>query len=224
MIPKKIRPYLKIEREKRTRGEERIDGRMVCCGNRAFEVFAEGKIRRGVFSGMRLFPENENIALEVGCKVCGKRIPIFDSRCNEYDSCDWNAGGRDEMISAGHCGEYELSGNDARNSGASEKDSTVCDKRRGVYDSNDSGDGDVFCDSRCGENEPSGEIARPAFRRVVCNRCGGDAFSAAIRYEYSNDEALEIAEPENAFTWIWVALECRGCGMKYRNFIDFETA
>lgn len=82
MIPKKIRPYLKIEREKRTRGEERIDGRLVCCGNRAFEVFAEGKIRHGVFYGMHLFPENENIALEAGCKVCGKRIPVFDSRCD----------------------------------------------------------------------------------------------------------------------------------------------
>lgn len=178
MIPKKIRPYLKIEREKRTRGEERIDGRLVCCGNRSFEVFAEGKIRHGIFYGMHLLPENENIALEAGCKECGKRIPVFDSRCDGYDGCDWNAGGEDEMISDGRCGGYE----------------------------------------------PNGKGARAAFRRVVCNRCGGDAFSVAIRYEYSNDGALEIAEPENAFTWIWVALECRGCGMKYRNFIDFETA
>ena len=197
MIPKKIRPYLKIEREKRTRGEERIDGRLVCCGNRAFEVFAEGKVRHGIFYGMRLFPENENIALEAGCKACGKRIPVFDCRCDGYDGCNWNAGGEDEMISDGRCGEYE---------------------------SSDSGDDGVFCDNRCGEYEPNGRGARAAFRRVVCNRCGGDAFSVAIRYEYSNDEALEIAEPENAFTWIWVALECRGCGMKYRNFIDFETA
>lgn len=197
MIPKKIRPYLKIEREKRMRGEERIDGRLVCCGNRAFEVFAEGKIRHGIFYGMHLFPENENIALEAGCKVCGKRIPVFDSRCDGYDGCDWNAGGEDEMISDGRCGGYE---------------------------SSDSGDDGVFCVSRCGGYEPNGKGVRAAFRRVVCNRCGGDAFSVAIRYEYSNDGALEIAEPENAFTWIWVALECCGCGMKYRNFIDFETA
>lgn len=197
MIPKKIRPYLKIEREKRTRGEERINGRLVCCGNRAFEVFAEGKIRHGIFYGMHLFPENENIALEAGCKVCGKRIPVFDSRCDGYDGCDWNAGGKDEMISDGRCGGYE---------------------------SSDSGDDGVFCVSRCGGYESNGKGVHAAFRRVVCNRCGGDAFSVAIRYEYSNDGALEIAEPENAFTWIWVALECRGCGMKYRNFIDFETA
>lgn len=197
MIPKKIRPYLKIEHEKRTRGEERIDGSLVCCGNRAFEVFAEGKIRHGIFYGMHLFPENENIALEAGCKVCGKRIPVFDSRCDGYDGCDWNAGGEDEMISDGRCGGYE---------------------------SSDSGDDGVFCVSRCGGYEPNGKGARAAFRRVVCNQCGGDAFSVAIRYEYSNDGALEIAEPENAFTWIWVALECRACGMKYRNFIDFETA
>ena len=55
MIPKKIRPYLKIEREKRTRGEERIDGRLVCCGNRAFEVFAEGKSGTAYFTGCASF-------------------------------------------------------------------------------------------------------------------------------------------------------------------------
>ena len=34
---------------------------------------------------------------------------------------------------------------------------------------------------------------------------------------------LEITELDNAFTWIWITLECNKCGTIYKNFVDFET-
>ena len=47
-----------------------------------------------------------------------------------------------------------------------------------------------------------------------------------IKYEYPDIqelEELEITEIDNAFTWIWITLECNNCGTRYKNFVDCET-
>lgn len=61
---------------------------------------------------------------------------------------------------------------------------------------------------------------------VNCKKCLHGNFSIKIRYEYpelQELEALEIATKDNAFTWIWISLECQKCKTKYKNFINFET-
>ncbi len=48
-----------------------------------------------------------------------------------------------------------------------------------------------------------------------------------IKYEYPDTQELmelEMSEIDNAFTWIWITLECSKCGTKYKNFVDCETA
>ena len=62
---------------------------------------------------------------------------------------------------------------------------------------------------------------------IHCKKCRCMTFSINIKYEYPNDMDFEesgIICHDNAFTWIWIMLECSKCGAKYRKFVDFETA
>ena len=71
------------------------------------------------------------------------------------------------------------------------------------------------------------ETAKPsAGSPMACRRCRGNDFSVSIRLEYPDDselQELDILEPDNAFSWIWVTLKCNTCGKKYQSFIDYET-
>ena len=61
---------------------------------------------------------------------------------------------------------------------------------------------------------------------IDCSKCQNESFSVAIKYEYPDIQELqelEINDTDNAFTWIWIALECNKCGTKYKNFVDCET-
>lgn len=63
-------------------------------------------------------------------------------------------------------------------------------------------------------------------KHIVCKKCQSNNFCVYIKYEYpdlNELDKLEIVEIDNAFTWIWVALECNECGTRYKNFIDCET-
>ena len=85
---------------------------------------------------------------------------------------------------------------------------------------------DNSCDGyeKCGSGQP----AHTQRKNVECIKCRGTSFSVDDTYEYPEDieelKELGTAETDNAFTWIWVTLKCRGCGTVYRNFIDYETA
>lgn len=62
---------------------------------------------------------------------------------------------------------------------------------------------------------------------VKCKKCQNGGFSVGIKYEYPDAhelKKLEIPETDNAFTWIWITLECNECGSKYKNFVDCEMA
>ena len=64
-------------------------------------------------------------------------------------------------------------------------------------------------------------------KHIKCPKCLGDDFSVVVRYDYPNIEELdelEIPEIDNAFTWIWITLECNKCGTIYKNFVDCETS
>lgn len=63
---------------------------------------------------------------------------------------------------------------------------------------------------------------------VDCIKCRSRSFSVTIKYEYPDAQEfqeLEISDNnrENAFTWIWITLECNRCGTGYKNFVDCET-
>ena len=61
---------------------------------------------------------------------------------------------------------------------------------------------------------------------IDCLKCRSGIFSVAIKYEYPDIQELqelEISDTDNAFTWIWITLECNKCGTKYKNFVDCET-
>lgn len=91
-----------------------------------------------------------------------------------------------------------------------------CGKIISVFDSN--------CDGyeHCGKNQHTQIIAKP----INCKKCRNDSFSMSIKYEYPDVQELEdlgITEIDNAFTWIWVTLECNKCGTRYKDFINCET-
>lgn len=91
-----------------------------------------------------------------------------------------------------------------------------CGKVISVFDS--SCDGYGQCEKSECECTPTNSIG--------CKKCLHNDFSVYVKYEYPDLqelEELEINETDNAFTWIWITLECNKCGTKYRNFIDLET-
>lgn len=60
-----------------------------------------------------------------------------------------------------------------------------------------------------------------------CKKCTDNNFSVEVKYEYPDYQELMdlgITEIDNAFTWIWITLECNQCGKRYNNLVDFETA
>ena len=85
---------------------------------------------------------------------------------------------------------------------------------------------DNSCDGY--EKCESGQPAHTQRKNVECIKCRGTSFSVDVTYEYPEDieelKELGTEETDNAFTWIWVTLKCRGCGTVYRSFIDYETA
>ena len=63
-------------------------------------------------------------------------------------------------------------------------------------------------------------------RLLNCKNCEADGFSVRLKYEYPDFQELvdlNIADIENAFTWIWISLECNNCRTIYKNFVDFEA-
>ena len=71
-------------------------------------------------------------------------------------------------------------------------------------------------DSSCDGYEQCGkeQYTHVQTKSIDCRNCRNGGFSVA---------ELEITELDNAFTWIWITLECNNCGTIYKNFVDFET-
>ena len=49
------------------------------------------------------------------------------------------------------------------------------------------------------------------------------SFSIKVKYEYAALDETDTDKIDNAFTWIWITLECNLCHTKYKNFISYET-
>jgi hypothetical protein len=63
-------------------------------------------------------------------------------------------------------------------------------------------------------------------RALICKKCHDNSYSVSIKYEYPDEQELrdlEISDIDNAFSWIWITLECNNCGTKYKNIVDCET-
>jgi hypothetical protein len=58
-----------------------------------------------------------------------------------------------------------------------------------------------------------------------CRYCTNMAFTIEIKWEYPPiDEMDELGDSYfDAFTWIWIELQCSRCGNKFHQFIDYET-
>lgn len=92
-----------------------------------------------------------------------------------------------------------------------------CGKRISVFNSSFDGYG------QCGIKKKNICVSP---QPIDCLKCRNESFSVAIKYEYPNIQELqelEISDTDNAFTWIWITLECNNCGSRYKNFIDCET-
>lgn len=92
-----------------------------------------------------------------------------------------------------------------------------CGQAISVFDSGSDGY------DKCGEKQHTHMQMKP----VKCKKCQNGGFSVGIKYEYPDTQELkelEIPEIDNAFTWIWITLECNKCGTRYKNFVDCETA
>ena len=83
---------------------------------------------------------------------------------------------------------------------------------------------DSSCDGyeQCGKDQRIYVSTKP----IDCKKCRNGGFFVDIKYEYPDIQELEevgITEVDNAFTWIWITLECSNCGSRYKNFVDCET-
>ena len=91
-----------------------------------------------------------------------------------------------------------------------------CGKMISVFDSS--------CDGyeQCGKDQYTSVPTKP----IDCKKCGNGGFSVGIKYEYPDIQEMEelgMTEIDNAFTWIWITVECNNCGTKYKNFVDFKA-
>ena len=77
MVPEKIQPFVEVSCQKNKGGNEIVEGALTCCASHDFEVFAEGELKRGIFSKLYLLPENDRLALKARCKKCGRDIPLI---------------------------------------------------------------------------------------------------------------------------------------------------
>ena len=92
-----------------------------------------------------------------------------------------------------------------------------CGKIISVFNSSFDGYG------KCGTKEKNTHVS---IRTVDCLKCQNESFSVIAKYEYPDIQELkelEISNMDNAFTWIWITLECNKCGTKYKNFVNCET-
>ncbi len=91
-----------------------------------------------------------------------------------------------------------------------------CGKVISVFNSDQDGYG--RSETKCNKNALT--------KSLICKKCSNNSFSIEIKYEYPDYQELldlGITEIDNAFTWIWITLECNRCGKRYSNFVDFET-
>lgn len=84
-------------------------------------------------------------------------------------------------------------------------------------------------DSSCDGYEQCGKdrTIHVTTKLIDCEKCRNEVFSVSIKYEYPDIQELEelgITDIDNAFTWIWMTLVCNNCGIRYKNFVDCETA
>jgi len=92
-----------------------------------------------------------------------------------------------------------------------------CGKVISVFDSSCDGYG------QCGKKQSTNEITKV----VDCKKCQSTGYSVIVKYEYPDIQELkdlQITEIDNAFTWIWITLECNTCKTRYKKFVDYETA
>lgn len=73
-------------------------------------------------------------------------------------------------------------------------------------------------------------------KEFFCNNCQGDIFAMDIGLELEDREQFmeEVVEYEpdkyvpedyvDAFNWFTASLKCKKCGMKYKNWVSFETS
>lgn len=83
-------------------------------------------------------------------------------------------------------------------------------------------------DSRCDGYDNCLKKKKDVFKTkpFVCIKCKSNDFKVKIKYEYTDINELDKLrkkEKDNAFSWIWISLECNKCGKKYKNFVDLET-
>ena len=78
-------------------------------------------------------------------------------------------------------------------------------------------------DRECEGISNSGDVNTLEFAQFKCKCCLGNSFSIKVKYEYAALDETDTDKIDNAFTWIWITLECNLCHTKYKNFISYET-
>ena len=86
MIPTKIEPYFEIAHEKKDHDIPIIRGDLICCNSHEFEISAFGDVEPGgIFAGMSLVAKDEGLVFEATCRLCRRKIPVFNSTIDGYD-------------------------------------------------------------------------------------------------------------------------------------------
>jgi WD40 repeat protein len=96
-----------------------------------------------------------------------------------------------------------------------------CGREIQVFNSDTDGyDGSTNSVNRCNKSLPE-------LSDFLCPTCSNALFSIEITFEYQSKDELEedgVQEYENAFSSVWISLNCSSCKRKAKNIIDMETA
>lgn len=91
MIPTKIEPFFVITHEKKDYDIPIIRGDLTCCNSHEFEISTFGDVEPGgLFTGMCLVAKDEGLVFEATCRLCGRKIPVFNSTTDGYDISEYH--------------------------------------------------------------------------------------------------------------------------------------
>ena len=86
-IPKKLQQNFELSKEKLVVGNIIVNGSLSCCGQSDFAIHYLGELVYSLLGRKIINVENEALVFIATCKICGKKIQVFNSYTDGYDGC-----------------------------------------------------------------------------------------------------------------------------------------
>lgn len=102
LLPERLNGHFRIT-DIQTRSDTVLTGYLECCGDRAFEVFYDAKLKRSLMSEYSLYATERGFAFLARCARCGGEIRMLNCRREEEISSEIP-----QRLSCPKCGKNEF--------------------------------------------------------------------------------------------------------------------